>query len=210
MKAPIRSSITLFVSAIIASLSVANTFGQVAKVAADKPDFVDLQSPEFSGAAQKNFKPKEWLEMEVKMRVALAPEPKSETCDKLTVKWYVLAENPDKPNTYLLFTKDVEHVNIPLNDDVYCSIYLSPASVKRLTGRTRANKRVIDAVGYEVLVNGEKVAEGTSEYGVGWWNKSSPKMPISRSEAVPLLNKSETPFSSMWWDRYAEIVREKR
>lgn len=210
MKALVRRSISLFVSAIIASLSVGNALGQTAKVAADKPDFEDLESPEFSGGKQKTFKPKEWLEIEVKIRVALAPQPKSETCDKLMVKWYVLVENPDKPGTMLLLTKDIEHVNIPLNEDMYCSVYLSPASVKRLTGSDRAGKRVVDAVGYEVLVNGVKVASATSKYSDGWWNANSPKMKISRSEAVPLLNKMETPFGIMWWDRYAEVSVERR
>lgn len=210
MKALARRSITLFVSAIIASLSVGNTFGQVAKVAADKPEFDDIQSPEFSGGKQKNFKAKEWLEMEIKIKVALNPQPKSETCDKLMMKWYVLVEDPDKTGAWLLLTKDVEHVNIPLNEDVYCSTYLSPASIKRLTGSDRALKRVVEAVGYEVLVNGTKVASGTSKFGDGWWNASSPKMKISRSEAVPLLNKTETPFSIMWWDRYAEVAIERR
>ncbi len=210
MKALARRSIVLFVSAIIASLSVGNAFAQVAKVDADKLEFNDLASPEFSDGAKKNFKPKEWLEMEMKLKVALAPEPKSETCDRLTVKWYVLVEDPDKPGTWLLLSKDIEHVNIPLNDDVYCSIYLSPASVKRLTGSDRAVKRLVEAVGYEVLVNGAKVASGTSKFGDGWWNASSPKMKITRSTAVPLLNKSETPFSIMWWDRYAEIAAPPR
>lgn len=210
MKALARKSIVLFVSAIIANLSVGAAFGQVAKVAADKPNFEGLTSPDIGDGAKKNFKPKEWLEMEIKLRVAITPEPKSETCDKLTVKWYVLAENPDAPGSYLLLTKEIDHVNIPLGDDVYCSVYLSPASVKRLTGSDRAGKRVVEAVGYEVLVNGVKAASGTSKYGDGWWNASSPKMKIIRSEAVPLLNKMQTPFSIMWWDRYAEVATERR
>ena len=210
MKALVRRSIILIVSAILASLSAENTFGQVAKVDADKPDFDDIPSPEFSGGKQKNFKAKEWLEMEIKVKVSLTPKPPSETCEKLMVKWYVLVENPDKGGNYLLLTKDIEHVNVPLNEDVYCSVYLSPASVKRLTGADRAVKRVVEVVGYEVLINGAKVASGTSKYGDGWWNASSPKMKISRSDAVPLLNKSETPFGVMWWDRYAEVAVERR
>ena len=61
----------------------------------------------------------------------------------------------------------------------------------------------MESVGYEVLVNGEKVAEDTDKGRDGWWNMASDK--ISRSDSVPLLNKAETPFSNMWWDRYAEV-----
>jgi hypothetical protein len=27
---------------------------------------------------------------------------------------------------------------------------------------------------------------------------------------VPLLNKMETPFANLWWDRYAEVLIERR
>lgn len=193
---------------VIAGLSIGSAFGQAAKVVGDKPAFDDLPSPEFNGGKQKSFKPKDWLEIEAKLKVSLAPEPKSKTCDKILVKWYIAVKNPEKPGTMLLLTKDIEHVNIPLDEDIYCSVYLSPASLKRLTGSDRGGKTAVEYVGYEVLVNGEKVAAETSKGKAGWWNVASPK--ISRSEAVPLLNKSETPFSNMWWDRYAEVAESRR
>jgi hypothetical protein len=138
----------------------------------------------------------------------MAPEPKSKTCDRLTVKWYVAVKNPEKPNTMLLLTRDVEHVNIPLEEDVYVSVYLSPASLKRLTGSDRGGKSAVEAVGYEILINGVKVAEDTTKFKTGWWNAASDK--ISRSDAVPLLNKTETPFANSWWDRYAEVSDPRR
>ena len=176
----------------------------------DKPAFDDLPSPEFSGAGkQKSFKPKNWLEIEAKLKVSLSPEPKSKTCEKLTVKWYIAVKNPDKPSTMLLLTKTVDHVNVPLDEDVYCSVYLSPASSTRLTGSDRGAKNAVEYVGYEVLINGDKVFAETSKGSAGtggkpaWWNTASDK--ISRNDSVPLLNKAETPFSNMWWDRYAEV-----
>jgi hypothetical protein len=44
-------------------------------------------------------------------------------------------------------------------------------------------------------------------------NKGSDKKPfwtlasdnLSRTDKVPLLNKNETPFKFLWYDRYAEI-----
>ena len=97
-------------------------------------------------------------------------------------------------------------MNIPVNEEIYCSVYLSPASIKRLTGFDRAGKSSVDLVGYEVLVNGVKVTAQTSKSIGGkteWWLIPSPK--ISRTDTLPLLNKAETPFSMMWWDRYAEV-----
>ncbi|MCX6875743.1 MAG: hypothetical protein NTW21_18330 [Verrucomicrobia bacterium] len=174
-----------------------------AKVEADKPKFDYLMSPEFSGGKSKPFKPKGWLEVETKLKVAVRPEPKSKTCDRLTVKWYVAVENPDKPTTYLKLTKEVEHVNIPLDEDVYVSIYLSPASIRRLTGFDRATKNAVKYVGFEVIIDGKVEASETDKGEPKWWTKPSDK--ISDSETVPLLSKAETPFAQMWWDRYAEV-----
>ena len=208
MKSLSRKSFAIAASAILTALSIGGAFGQAAKVVGDKPSFDDIPSPEFAGAKNKPFKPKDWLEIEVKLNMALSPEPKSKTCDKITVKWYIAIKNPEKPNTMLLLSKDIDYVNVPLQEDIYCSVYLSPSSIKRVTGAERSGKQAVEYVGYEVLMNGEKVASETNKGKPGWWNAASDK--ISRSEAVPLLNKSETPFGPMWWDRYAEVSAERR
>ncbi len=178
---------------------------QAVKAEGAKPGFDDLESPQFGGGKQKPFKPKNWLEIEAKIKLQMSPEPPSQTAEKVLVRWFVAVKNPDRPNTFLLLTKDVEHVNVPLNEEVYVSIYLSPSSIKRLTGADRAAKSIVELVGYEILVNGAKVAEESSKGKPGWWNTASPN--ISRSDTVPLLTKPQTPFGNMWWDRYAEVVQ---
>lgn len=185
-----------------------NANAQAYKVDASKPDFDDISSPIFSGGKQKNFKPKEWLEIEAAFTVKMSPEPPSKTAERILVKWYVAVEHPERRGAFLLLTKDITHVNVPLNEEIYSSVYLSPASIKRLTGSDRAGKNSVELVGYEILVNGEKVAQETNKSKAGWWNTASDK--ISRSDTVPLLNKMETPFAIMWWDRYAEILEERR
>lgn len=194
--------------ATIAVFSMPHAVAQAYKVQVKAPEFEDYPSPEFGGGKSKPFKPKDWLEIEASINVQMAPEPASQTADRILVKWYVAVENPDKKGTYLLLTKDITHVNVPLNEDVFSSVYLSPASVRRITGSDRAGKRSVYMVGFEVLINGEKVAQESSKGQPGWWNTASDK--ISRSETVPLLDKSESAFAHMWWDRYAEILKEKR
>lgn len=204
MNALLRKLVSVTAFAVITSFPTGSALGQAAKVAGEKPSFDDLPSPEFSGGKQKSFKPKDWLEIETKIKVSMSPEPKSKTCDSLTVKWYVAVKNPEKPGSMLLLTKDIEHVNVPLEEEVYCSVYLSPASLKRLTGSDSGGKSAVEAVGFEILIDGVKVAEETTKFRPGWWNAASDK--ISRSDTVPLLNKAETPFGNMWWDRYAETL----
>ena len=208
MNALLRKSFSITLGAFIVALSVGSASGQAAKVLGDKPTFDDIPSPEFGGVKNKAFKPKDWLEIETKLTISLSPEPATKTCDKITVKWYIAVKNAEKPGTFLLFTKDIDYVNVPVSEEVYCSVYLSPSSIKRLTGFDRAGKSAVEYVGYEVLINGEKVAQETSKGKPGWWNAASDK--ISRSDKVPLLNKTETPFASMWWDRYAEVSVERR
>lgn len=209
MKFLTHYSVSIAASAVIAALSMGSAFGQASKVVGEKPSFDNLPSPEFTGGKQKGFKPKDWLEIETNLKVALAPTPPSKTCDKLSIKWYVAVKNLDKPGTFLLLTKQIDYVNIPLSETgVYFSIYLAPSSLRRITGGDRGGKSAIEYVGYEVLINGEKKAEETKGGQVGWWNAASDK--ISRSEAIPLLSKAETPFANMWWDRYAEIAPERR
>ncbi len=199
-----RNLLSVAAFAIILSLSSGSAFAQAVKATTSKIAFDDLQSPQFSGGKQKTFKMKDWLEIEVGVTVQMDPVPKTSTVDRMTVKWFVAIQNPEKTGTFLLLTRDIEHVNIPIGDEVFCSVYLSPASVRRLTGMDRAGKNIVEAVGYEIHINGEKVAEDTTKFKAGWWNSPSEK--ISRSDAVPLLAKSETPFSPMWWDRYAEVL----
>ena len=138
----------------------------------------------------------------------MSPAPPSQTAERILVKWYVAVEHPDKKGAYLLLTKDVTNVNVPLEEEIYTSVYLSPSSVKRLTGSDRGGKKAVYLVGYEVLVNGVKVAEESDKNKPGWWNVASDK--ISRSDTVPLLDKSESAFAKMWWDRYAEVLVERR
>jgi len=182
--------------------------GQASKVQADKPVFDDLPSPEFPGGnKQKPFKPKDWLEVETKFKVEMSPEPKSKTAEEVVVKWYVAVKNPEKSGYFFLLSKTVTHINVPLNEDVYSSIYLSPASVTRLTGSPRNGKNAVEFVGYEILVNGEVKASDTNKGSAGWWKSSSEK--LSATDSVPLLSKDETPFAAMWWDRYADVKKEK-
>lgn len=202
-----RKTLLVAITAAAAVMAPGTASAQAAKATVEKPSFDDLQSPEFGGGKQKSFKPKDWLEVETKLKISMRPEPQSKTCERMTVKWYVAVKHPDKRGAFMLLTKEVNHVNVPLEEDIYSSVYLSPASLQRL-GFARGGKAAVEYVGYEVLVNGEKVGEETSKGKVGWWNTSSDN--ISRSESIPLLNKMETPFANMWWDRYAEVQVERR
>ena len=173
---------------------------QEIKVEVDGPEFDDLLSPEVGGnTSEKNWKPKDWLEAEVKIKVEVPRKSEKTYIDRLTVRWYVAVKNPDGKGIALL-TKDINYVNVPVDQEVYASVYLSPSAIMRITGGERAGKSNIEAIAGEITYNGAKVGEFNTKGKVKWWTAAS----VSRNDAIPLLSKTETPFKFLWWDRYLE------
>lgn len=197
-----------FVAAVLAPCAA---LAQSFKVDVDKPAVVEILSPDNAGsAAKKSFKPKDWMEVEMKFKIE-AKDKDKKFANKVTVKWYVAAKNPDpRGKGFVLLEKEVTHVNVPIGEDVYTSIYLSPNSVMRLTGGDKVSKSDIENAGGEILVEGQQPVGGKKGYFTmggkpGWWTSGN----LSRYDKIPLLNKAETPFKFLWWDRYAEIETER-
>ena len=205
----------LFSAAALVALTMATPlYAQAGKVKASDPKFDNLQSPEVGGnTGRKSWKPKDWLEAEVKFKVEMPKSYKQKFVDSVTVKWYVAIKNPVGKG-YMLMEKEVVHVNVPVGEDVYSSVYLSPSAILRISGSDRASKRVISHIGGEILVNGTSIASDKGRFFSSesldvrkpWWSSGS----LSRYDRIPLLNKNETPFKFLWWDRYAEIKPERR
>lgn len=179
---------------------------QQVKVTADKPEFDDLPSPEVGGnTGEKRWEPKDWLEAEVKLEIEAKPEPKDKYVDGVSIRWFVAVEDPAGKGFFLL-EKEVNYVNIPVGEEVFASVYLSPSTIKRLTGGERAGKSAVWGVAGEVYFNGSKVSEFSSKSTKEWWR--SPK--LSRSDKFPLMSKGETPFKFLWWDRYLQEEERRR
>ncbi len=206
----------LLLSALVLGIisSASPVMSQVIKASVDAPKFDDLPSPDIKAGKNKNFRPKDWLEIEVKVNLK-SSDRKQKFVDRLTVKWHVVVTNPNKKRggtKYVLLEKEVNHVNVPVGEDFYVSIYLSPAAIKRISGRDRAGKSVVERVGGEILINGTPAYKDSGLFSSKgnakekWWNSGS----LSRYDRIPLRNKNETPFKFLWWDRYAEIEEGRR
>lgn len=202
----------LFSTAALIALSMAApVHAQAGKVDASDPKFESIESPSLGGnTGVKKWKAKDWLEAEVKFKVQMPKNYKEKFVNSVTVKWYVAIENPSGKG-FMLMEKEIEYVNVPVDEDVYSSVYLSPSAIMRISGSDSASKRVVSHVGGEILVNGTSLQSNkdryfTSKGKIGWWTSGS----LSRYDSIPLLNKNETPFKFLWWDRYAEIKPERR
>ncbi|MGC6456896.1 MAG: Amuc_1102 family pilus-like protein [Akkermansiaceae bacterium] len=173
-----------------------------AKFTVDDPKFGALQSPEINDGNAKNFKPKDWLEIEVKLKVdRLREQPKDNYLDEITVNWHVVVKGQDR-KAYKI-SRSITHVNIPTDEEVYVSIYLSPNTLRRITGKPKASKSDLEAVGGEVALNGEMVGFFSHGERAGWWRK--PLKDVEATSKFPLLDKTQTPFAPLWYDRYAEV-----
>lgn len=179
-----------------------------ARATAGQPSFEELQSPQIqTQTRQKRFTPRDWLEIEAAITVDVRPVPASGMLDRLVVKWYVAIQNPEQRGQFFLLTREITHVNVPIAEEIYSSVYLSPSSIRRITGNYRNPARSIEFVGYEVIFNGEVLAHASNRGAPEqWWARPSDR--ISASDSVPLMTKPETPFAAMWWDRYAEVAIE--
>jgi len=173
----------------------------------DKPKFEDLYSPDINSNITKgDWKPKKWLEIDLKFKIAKASNREEQYADDVTVRWYVAANITEGGSTRVrVIEKEVKYVNVPIGEDVYVSVYLSPSAVKRISGSDNASKRTIEAVGGEIQVNGTQPVKGSGFFTTEatskgkWWDE------LARYNKIPLRNKNETPFKFFWWDRYAEI-----
>jgi hypothetical protein len=136
------------------------------------------------------------------VRVQAAPVPESGFVDQITVKWFMAVENKGAGgNATALITKEITYVNVPVEEDFYVSAYLSPASVKRISGADRASERVVKAVAVQILRNGKLIGVQNSGPTGEWWDQPT----LGQMTGVLLLDKNETPFKTFWWDRYGEI-----
>ena len=172
------------------------------KVEVKKPVINSLGSPDFPNVsgARKRFKSKDWLEIEVEIKVdKKLKKGDIPFIEELGVDWYIAIDDPKSPGKKLLLSKQIDYINVPLKEKVMVSAYLSPTSLKLLTGKDRVVPSEISAAAAVISIDGEEV-EVANNFKPKWWESES----LSQDTSVPLLSKDETPFRFHWWDLYAE------
>ena len=167
--------------------------------------FDDLQSPDVAIGKNKKFRPKDWLEIEVTAKLDHVPlaNKAEEFHDSVSVNWNIILKGQDR-KTYWV-KKTVEHVNVPADEDIVFSVYLSPNTLKRITGKDGGGKSDLEAVGGDINVNGVRAGFfKAGKFKAGWWTAEAPES-VTVTQKYPLMSKDQTPFKLFWYDRYAEI-----
>lgn len=151
----------------------------------DKIEPEAVNTPEFNitGGQTKRSRTEKWLVLEV------GYETKAEEIDELTFKFTVLFENK-------LLTGEVSYVNILKDREHFASVYISPKAIKKLTGGKNMTGASLGNVWVEVSRQGQKLGELAMKQG---------GIPNAPQTTGMILNKMQTPFSVLYYDRYEEI-----
>jgi hypothetical protein len=179
-------SLAAFAVLALASSSLAQTAIAPGAVKLTKLLPAVVKSPEFQlvGGLNKRYKNREWLEIEVEY--ATTPEE----IDELTFKFTVEVESKllDGETTYILIPKEREHYGV---------VYVAPRTLEKLTGGKPLTNASIQNVWVTVTHSGQVLGETSFK------PDKQPNLPH-----IPnlVLNKDQTPFAPLYYDRY-EVLK---
>lgn len=161
---------------------------------------VTLQkSPQFDVRATKRWEPKDWLEAEVGLTfTARPPSDDGFLPGDVTVDFYVVLK---KDGVILKGSESFR--NVPVNETMYASAYLSPTALRKLTGSQRPTLADFQAYAVEVSVGGKIIAfdqKGMPNPQTRPW--------VQKPPGGDLTKKSRTPFRDLFYDRYLESASE--
>ena len=144
-----------------------------------------IPSPDYGIGQYRATSNERWLEVEVEFNAA------PEWTDELTLKYYILFNGR-------LLTGEVTHTNIPggLNRSV---MYVLPSAIARFAGNRPLLPNMIPNVAIQIVQGGAVKDELSLARAPGQWFAAL--APVSGF----VLNKNETPFAPLYWDRYAQI-----
>ncbi len=146
-------------------------------------------TPEYTlvGGEDKRFSIKQWLEIEVEFASSAPVTP------ELTFKYYVLMANT-------LLVGEVTHVDMPAGQSLYSVMYISPRNAATILKGQPMNNATVQNIAVQVTKPGisQPVAEKQLKPGAPFY---------TTLQQVPnlIVNKSQSPFAPLYWDRYEAI-----
>jgi|SRR5678815_160686 hypothetical protein len=136
----------------------------------------------------KRYKLGKWIEMELSYDTKKA-------VDELTFKYTVQIEGK-------LYDGEVTYASIAEGRDHYAVMYVSPKAIDGLLKGKPLTTAVIDNVWVDVSKSGQKMAPTVALKG--------DKMPNLPHISGIVLNKDETPFAPLYYDRYEALKNTRR
>lgn len=156
------------------------------KVKIDKISPAVVTTPEYSvkNTTDKRSDYLKWFEIEVEFSVD-GPE----IVDELVVTFLVELNGKLCPGETTL-------VNVPKGRSRYTVMYMSPRSIDRLTGGKALTAAMVGNMWVDIKKQGQTLATDSLKKG---------KPPNAQTFPGLLVQKAETPFQVLWWDRYEAV-----
>ncbi len=148
-----------------------------------------ISTPEFNYSGAGTFRSSNrdrWLEVEVEFSSAL------EFTEEATFQYYLLVNGK-------LLIGEVTHVNILGGKDLRSVMYVPPRALAHLLGHRPLTANVVENIAVQITLKGAVQDELSLARARPQWYSSLPAVPNL------VLNKNETPFAPLYWDRYEMI-----
>jgi hypothetical protein len=148
-----------------------------------------ISTPQFTYTGAEQYQANlndRWLEVEVQF--VAAPD----FTDELTFKYFILLNGK-------LLTGEVTHVNIPAGRENRSVMYVSPRALARLIGKGVLTPNSVQNIAVQIVQKGAMKDELSFTRAPGQWYAGLPAI------SGVVLNKNETPFAALYWDRYEQI-----
>jgi hypothetical protein len=179
-------------SAAIASLLLLaiTASGQRADYNIKKIQPAVILSPSISftfGPQHPQGRAEQWLEVEVNF------ESRVPWTDELTFRYYILLADQ-------CLTGEVTHVDIPAGRDLYSVMYVPPRTIAKILNGQPMTGQDIQDVGVQIVSKGQVIATKSfkTQGDAQWWQNL-------QQITGKVLNKDQTPFAPLIWDRYEQI-----
>ena len=148
-----------------------------------------ILAPQFAygGAPQHQTNQRDlWLEVEVEFKAT------PELTDEVTFKYYILFNGT-------LLTGEVTHVNIPAGRENHSVMYVPPRVLARFRNNRAITLNSCQNVAVQILQQGSVKSEASL-------SRAAPQWFTTREQVSGfVLNKNQTPFAPLYWDRYEQI-----
>lgn len=166
----------------MAQLRIVKEF-QITKIS---KNFITTPQFAFAGAQHPPGEPDRWLEVEVEF--AAGPEFTQE----LTLKYFILFNGT-------LLTGEVTHTDVLAGREHRSVMYVAPRTLARLAGNRPITLNSVQNIAVQIVQQGTVTDELNLGRAAAQWFSGLPAV------SGLVLNKNETPFAPLYWDRYEQI-----
>jgi hypothetical protein len=148
-----------------------------------------ITAPDYNYGGAEQFRTEQralWLEVEAEF-VSLP-----EFTDELTCKYFILINGK-------LLTGEVTHVNIPAGRENHSVMYVPPAALARFNNNRPLAPNSVQNIAVQITQGGTIKSELSLMRAPARWYNSV------QGTTGFVLNKNETPFAPLYWERYPQI-----